>query len=345
VTQKTYKSTFVGNPHVNPLDLVLESAAKQSVLSSGISTGWALYARVTFRGLHFLCLVVKQGREYLPQRRAYLVICAGRTSRHVMKLMVAWTRVTVVAALMMQLCVAVFAQEGQKQQNLGINTESPQSGLTGAGAGSTGMTAAKPGQADGMGNPRLGGGRPLYRLNRSDVVALSFTLSPEFDQVITIQPDGYVFLKDAPPVLAQGLTLEDFQLAVRRAYKGYLHDPQVAVALKEFEHPYFVAGGEVGRPGKYELRGDTNVIEAVQIAGGFTHEAKHSQVLLFRHVNDDLVEARVFNLKKMLREKNLSEAAQLRPGDLIFVPQNSISKIDRYLTKPSMSMYVSPTQF
>ena len=147
-----------------------------------------------------------------------------------MKLMVAWTRVTVVAALMMQLCVAVFAQEGQKQQNLGINTESPQSGLTGAGAGSTGMTAAKPGQADGMGNPRLGGGRPLYRLNRSDVVALSFTLSPEFDQVITIQPDGYVFLKDAPPVLAQGLTLEDFQLAVRRAYKGYLDDPQVAVA-------------------------------------------------------------------------------------------------------------------
>ena len=262
-----------------------------------------------------------------------------------MKLMVAWTRVTVVAALMMQLCVAVFAQEGQKQQNLGINTESPQSGLTGAGAGSTGMTAAKPGQADGMGNPRLGGGRPLYRLNRSDVVALSFTLSPEFDQVITIQPDGYVFLKDAPPVLAQGLTLEDFQLAVRRAYKGYLHDPQVAVALKEFEHPYFVAGGEVGRPGKYELRGDTNVIEAVQIAGGFTHEAKHSQVLLFRHVNDDLVEARVFNLKKMLQEKNLSEAVQLRPGDLIFVPQNSISKIDRYLTKPSMSMYVSPAQF
>jgi|HubBroStandDraft_6_1064221.scaffolds.fasta_scaffold124981_2 polysaccharide export outer membrane protein len=264
-----------------------------------------------------------------------------------MKLMVGWIRVAVMAVSMMQVCVAVFAQEGQKQQqNLGSNTESSQSGQTGAGAGGTGMTAAKPGQADGTGNPRLGGERrPLYRLNRSDVVALSFTLSPEFDQVITIQPDGYVFLKDAAPVLAQGLTLEEFQLAVRRAYTGYLHDPQVAVVLKEFEHPYFVAGGEVGRPGKYELRGNTSVIEAVQIAGGFTHEAKHSQVLLFRHTNDDLVEARVFNLKKMLQDKNLSEAAQLRPGDMVFVPQNSISKIDRFLTKPSLSMYVSPTQF
>jgi polysaccharide export outer membrane protein len=174
---------------------------------------------------------------------------------------------------------------------------------------------------------------------------LAFSLSPEFDQILRVQPDGYVFLKDAGPVLAAGLTLEEFRLAVRKAYTGYLHDPQVAVALQEFEHPYFVAGGEVGHPGKYELRTDTSLIEAVQIAGGFTHEAKHSQVVLFRHVNDDLVEARVFNLKAMLKEKSLSESPILRPGDLVFVPQNSISKIERFLSKPSLSMYVTPAQF
>jgi protein involved in polysaccharide export with SLBB domain len=101
----------------------------------------------------------------------------------------------------------------------------------------------------------------------------------------------------------------------------------------------------VGKPGKYELRADTTVIEAVEIAGGFTHEAKHSQVLLFRRVNDDLVEARVFDLKKMLKERNLGEAAQLHPGDMVFVPQNSVSKIAQYISKPSMSMYVSSTQF
>ena len=250
------------------------------------------------------------------------------------------------ALLILQLCVAVFAQEEKKQQDLGASIQSSPTGQTGAGSGSAGMTAAKPGQADGMGNPQLGGERrPLYRLNRSDVVTLSFTLSPEFDQMLTVQPDGYVFLKDAGAVLVYGLTLEEFRLAVRKAYTGYLHDPQVAVALKEFEHPYFVAGGEVGHPGKYELRTDTSLLEAVQIAGGFTHEAKHSQVVLFRHVNDDLVEARIFDIKKMLKEKNLREIPSLRPGDLVFVPQNSISKIERFLSKPSLSMYVSSTQF
>lgn len=254
-------------------------------------------------------------------------------------------RVAAVMALLLQVFVAAFAQEEKTGQYLGTTVQASPTGQTGAGTESAGMMAAKPGKADGLGNPRLGGSHPLYRLNRSDVVQVSFTLSPEFDQLLTVQPDGYVTLKDAGPVLAQGLTLEEFRGAVSLAYKGYLHDPQVAVALKDFEHPYFVAGGEVGKPGKYELRGDTSIMEAVEIAGGFTHEAKHSQVLLFRHVNDDLVEARVFDLKKMLKERNLGEAVQLRPGDLVFVPQNYVSKLERYLSKPAASLYVSSTQF
>jgi polysaccharide biosynthesis/export protein len=244
-----------------------------------------------------------------------------------------------------QLCAGAFAQEQNQQKGLGV-VQPSSTGQTGTGVGDAAMTAAKPGEADGMGNPALGGKRrPLYRLTRSDVVTLSFTLSPELNQTLTIQPDGYIMLQDADAVYAQGLTLEELREAVRRAYTGYLHDPQVAVALKQFEHPYFIAGGEVGRPGKYELRADTTVLEAVEIAGGFTHQAKHSQVLLFRRVNDDLFEAHVFNLKSMLRKKNLGEIAEMQPGDLIFVPQNAVSKIEPFLSRPSLSMYVDSTQF
>lgn len=244
--------------------------------------------------------------------------------------------------LSLQTCVTVLGQDQEKTPGRLSASATTQSDTT---AGASEQTPAKLGQADGTGNPTLGGRRPLYRLNRSDVVTLSFTLSPEFDQNLTIQPDGYITLKDAGAVFAQGLTLTELRDAVRKAYTGYLHDPEVAVALKDFERPYFVAGGEVGRPGKYELRSDTTVIEAIEIAGGFTHQAKHSQVLLFRRVNDDLVEAHVFDLKRMLKQKNLSELAELRPGDLIFVPQNTVSKIEPFLSRPSASLYVSPTQF
>ena len=252
---------------------------------------------------------------------------------------------TVATLLVSQFCMAAFAQT-EEPKDLGETKESSRSGLTGAGAGDGETTAAKPGGADGKGNPLLGGTRrPLYRLRASDVVDISFTVSPEFDQSLRVQPDGYVWLKDAGMVWAEGLTLEEFADAVRRAYQGYLHDPQVAVALKDFEHPAFIVGGEVSRPGKYELRSDTTVTEAVELAGGLTMQAKHSQVILFRRVNDELVETRLLNLKKMLGEKSLGEDTHLRPGDLIYVPQNTISKIARFLTRPSLSMYMNPSQF
>jgi polysaccharide export outer membrane protein len=248
------------------------------------------------------------------------------------------------SALLVFACCSAAIAQGEKA-DLGGNKQTSRSGFTGAGARSSG-TAAKPGGADGLGNPLLGGERhPLYRLRPSDVVEISFTVAPEFNQTLTVQPDGYVMLKDADMVQVQGLNLKEFSEAVQTAYRGYLHDPRVAVALKEFERPSYIVGGEVGKPGKYELRSDVTVAEAVEIAGGFTQQAKHSQVVLFRRVNDDLVEAHVLNLKRMLKQRSLQEDAHLRPGDMIFVPQNSITKIARFITKPALSMYLNPTQF
>ena len=251
-----------------------------------------------------------------------------------------------IALLLLQYGLAAFAQEKPSKEGLGEDSQAPSSGITGTGVGARNPSAATPGGADGLGNPLLGGERhPLYRLRPSDVVEISFTVAPEFNQTLTVQPDGYVMLKDAGLVEAQGLSLGAFAEAVQKAYRGYLHDPQVTVALKDFERPYFIVGGEVGHPGKYELRSDTTVAEAVQIAGGLTQAAKHSQVVLFRRVNDDLMETRLLNLKQMLNRRQLKEDAHLRPGDLVFVPQNEISKIARFLTKPSVSMYLNSSQF
>lgn len=252
-------------------------------------------------------------------------------------------RLIAVALICCAVC-AVFAQESKA--SLGEGKETSGFGLTGAEAGGSRQTAAGLGRANEKENPLLGGTRrSLYRLRPEDVVEVNFTVAPEFNQTLTVQPDGYVMLKDAGLVPAQGLNLEEFTEAVQKAYRGYLHDPQAAVALKEFEHPYFIVGGEVGKPGKYELRSDTTVMEAVQIAGGLTQQAKHSQVVLFRRVNDDLVEARLLNLKKMVKQTSLKEDAHLRPGDLVFVPQNAMSKIARFLSRPSVSMYMNSGQF
>jgi polysaccharide export outer membrane protein len=211
---------------------------------------------------------------------------------------------------------------------------------------STSGTITQPGKAGGQGDPAFGGERhPLYRLSKSDTVDVNFTFSPDFNQTLLIQPDGYVALKGAGTLFAEGLTVPQMQLAVESAYRGFLREPEVTVTLKDFDKPYFLASGEVARPGKYELRGDLTVNDAVAIAGGFTQQAKHSQVVLFRRVSSDVAEAHVIDVKKMLDSRNLREDLHLRPGDFIFVPQSRISKIRKYVPTSTMSWYMNPMQF
>jgi polysaccharide export outer membrane protein len=119
----------------------------------------------------------------------------------------------------------------------------------------------------------------------------------------------------------------------------------VTVVLKDYDRPYFVASGEVARPGKYELRGDTTVTEALAMAGGFNGQAKRSQVVLFRRVSDELVETRLLDVKHMLKATDLREDLHLKPGDLLYVPQNTMSKVQRLMPTSSLSMYLNPTQF
>jgi len=221
-----------------------------------------------------------------------------------------------------------------------VAQEQPQGPAAGAAA------STKSGGADGAWSPaQTGERRPLYRLRKSDVLAIAFTFSPEFDQTVTVQPDGLITLKGIEQLRAEGLTVPELEQALTSAYATILHEPEITITLKDFDKPYFVASGEVARPGKYELRADTTVNEAVAIAGGFTAQARQSQVVLFRHVSEELVESRVLDVKAMLKSRRLEEDFHLRPGDLVYVPQTTMSKIRKYLPASNLGLYLNPTQF
>lgn len=183
--------------------------------------------------------------------------------------------------------------------------------------------------------------RPRYRVAPGDVLALDFPFTPGMDQTVTIQPDGYVTLRDVGDFYAQGKTTAELASGLETSYSKILNAPTITVDLKNFQEPYFVVGGQVGHPGKYELRADTTVIEALAISGGLTPSSKHSRVLLFRRVNASTVEVRKLNVKRMLRKADLSEDVYLRPGDMIYVPKNIISKVQRFLPTSALSMYFS----
>jgi len=220
----------------------------------------------------------------------------------------------------------------------------PVGGLNAAEA--TNTSAADGTRGSNSGSPALTGARhPQYRLRKSDIVEIKFTFSPEFDQTATVLPDGFLALKTVGDLYVEGLTVAELKDLVRKTYTPTLRDPEISVILKDFQRPFFVAGGQVGRPGKYELRSPTTVVEAIAVAGGFTDQSRHSQVVVFRTVTTGVVEARVLNVKAMLALRNLEENFELKTGDMLFVPQNRISKIRKFLPVSSLSTFFTPAQF
>jgi len=190
-----------------------------------------------------------------------------------------------------------------------------------------------------MAGPALQHRDTRYRLCAADVVALTFPLTPEFNQTVTIQPDGVATLTVVGDVALGDLTTQEAVEKVRAAYAKVLHDPIVTVELKKFNEPYFIVGGQVRQPGKYDLRGYTTATEAIAMAGGFNQDAKHSQVLLFRRVNNDWFEVKGLNLKRILRGHDVAEDPEIRSGDMLFVPQNAISKIKRLIPAYGVGTY------
>jgi len=184
-----------------------------------------------------------------------------------------------------------------------------------------------------------------YRLRKSDSFDIDFAFSSELNQTVAVQPDGYVTLKEVGSIYVEGQTIPELTQILKDAYSKTLHNPVITVSLKDFEKPYFIAAGQVTKPGRYDLRGPLTVTEAVAIAGGFNDSAKHSQVVLFHPTTDGLFETKLLNVKHLLASRNLSEDIYLQPGDMLYVPQSTISKIRKYIPNTNMGAYYNPATF
>jgi polysaccharide export outer membrane protein len=183
---------------------------------------------------------------------------------------------------------------------------------------------------------------PRYRLQKRDTFDLDFAFSPELKQTVSVQPDGFVTLREVGSIYVEGQTIPELTRTLTDAYAKTMNDPVIAIVMKDFEKPYFIAAGQVAKPGKYDLRSPLTVTEGVAIAGGFNDSAKHSQVVLFHPTPDGVFEAKLLNVKQLLASRNLSEDIYLRPGDMLYVPQNTISKIRRYIPSSSIGAYYNP---
>src|SRR5271156_1797584 len=90
--------------------------------------------------------------------------------------------------------------------------------------------------------------RPRYLLRSGDTLQLQYRLTPDLNQTVSVQPDGYVDLNVAGEVRVAGLTVtQAHDLIIAKEWE-HLNNPELNLILEEFTRPYVVVAGEFAKP-------------------------------------------------------------------------------------------------
>ncbi len=179
--------------------------------------------------------------------------------------------------------------------------------------------------------PALQTREQAYRLQPGDSVEIQYRYTPEFNAKALVQPDGDITIPIAGSVHIGRLSVAEARAAISAKAGERLRDPELNLLVSDFVKPSYTVAGEVEKPGRYDLRGAVTAIDAVAISGGIKDSSKHSQVILVRRMNDEFADVRILNLKQMMRAGGVREDVRVQNGDLLIIPQNFVSKMERYV--------------
>jgi polysaccharide export outer membrane protein len=158
-----------------------------------------------------------------------------------------------------------------------------------------------------------------YVIGPEDVLGIVFWRDADMSSEVTVRPDGMITLPLVNDIRAAGLTPEQLREQVTAAASKYVADPNVAVVVKGLNSRKVFITGQVMKPGPYPLTSPTTVVQLIAMAGGLQEFADSEKIVIMRTENGKPV-VRRFNYKEILRNKNLAQNLELRPGDTVLVP-------------------------
>jgi polysaccharide export outer membrane protein len=184
---------------------------------------------------------------------------------------------------------------------------------------------------------------PDYRFYPGDQIELRVPSAPELNKILVVQPDGRISAPLIGPIMVADRSSQEVQASLSQAYAGQLVRPQVEVNLAAATPLKVFVGGEVDKPGVYDMPGPIDALQAVIEAGGFKTSAQRGKVVLIRRGASGRAMMRVVDLRRGVSDPSNIDVAPLRRFDVIYVPRTSIAEagiwVQQYLRD------ASPVQF
>lgn len=163
-----------------------------------------------------------------------------------------------------------------------------------------------------------------FLIGPEDVLDVVVWRNQDLSRTVVVRPDGMITMPLIGDVPASGFTANQVAARIADRLKEYKQDPAVSVSVKEVNSYNVFVLGEVTKPGKYQLKSHTTVLQAIAMAGGFTIYASKNRMQVVRSTaNGDgqpheiRIPARYDDL---VFGKGELKNFVLKSGDLVVVP-------------------------
>lgn len=187
-----------------------------------------------------------------------------------------------------------------------------------------------------------------YRIQSGDQLALDFYMNPEFNDKVTVDPQGKIALRLVGPIQAAGLTPEQLATAIDKAYSNELRNPGAVVHLNHLPGRQIYVEGEVTKPGAFTLQPGMTVVQALALAGGVTDNSDPESTLLIRRDACGQSQGTTVDLAAATRKPGSAEDVALMSRDVVVVPRSRIANVDLWVKQHIRDVlpvepYISPT--
>lgn len=170
-----------------------------------------------------------------------------------------------------------------------------------------------------------------FILGSGDTVDISVFNEDNLHTSAKIDASGTLMLPLIGDVQIAGRSIYALRDEIQERLAKYVVKPQVMIRVTDVQSQKIFVLGEVRTPGAFVLDSGQTLVEAIAKAGGVTADAKTSNILLI-HRGKGKEKERVtsVSLRQVLKKEEVAYTP-LQGGDIVYVPQSTISKVSNYM--------------
>ncbi|HEU5481135.1 MAG TPA: polysaccharide biosynthesis/export family protein [Candidatus Tumulicola sp.] len=136
-------------------------------------------------------------------------------------------------------------------------------------------------------------------------------------QNVMVLPDGTIEYPLVGRVMVAGKTPSQAAEALSVRLKPYVRHPVITISIVQLGQPDVLVLGEVKQPGKYQLRSDAKLTDAIAAAGGI---ADTNGAFPDARIADANGKVTVVSLQSLLQRGDTSLDVHLSEGSVVYVP-------------------------